>query len=81
MLPVLSPEAQDYYEKQDIDGFLHDWQIPLIHKPAFDELVSKGYLVPGTETGVSADGEKTAVRRGYRFAPELIAGQDQGMSL
>lgn len=79
MLTPLSPEGQDFYDKQDVDAFLHDWQIPLVHRFAYEELKEKGYLVPGERTVMGADGEHTGTRSGFVFAPEIIQSKDQEM--
>lgn len=67
MREMLSVGAQQYFERQDIDAVLVEWQIPINHKAEFNELVAKGYLVP-TTTGVNL--------KGYKFADDLIAAAE-----
>jgi hypothetical protein len=83
MLPQLSPAGQDFYEKQDIDGILYDWQIPNIHLAAYNELKSKGYLVPTAISVVGAPGPDgkihTGQRPGFKFADAIIQAKDEVM--
>ena len=71
MLSPLSPDAQQYLDRQDVDSFIMEWNVPAAHRFAFDELVRKGYLIPHTKTVTSADGKHQGEQRGYIFAQEL----------
>jgi hypothetical protein len=79
VLSPLSPEADTYFHQQDVDAFINEWQIPLIHLQAFNELKTKGYLVRRYEEVMSADGSNTGVRGGWGFADEILQAKDQEM--
>lgn len=81
MLSSLSLSAQQYLDLQDVDAFIFPWQIPLKHKPEFDELVRKGYIVKSTNEVVGADGKNTGEQAGYRFAQEVIDKRGETMYL
>jgi hypothetical protein len=79
VLPPLSPIAQDFYDKMDVDGFYLEWQIPIVHQDAFRELVRKGYLIKATTHGSSADGKHESTLAGYEFAESVKSQLDDRM--
>lgn len=79
MHPPLSPKAAEYFSQLDVDDFFTDWQIPIIHKPEYNELKQKGWLVRGSKQGNSADGTKVASLEGWVFADDIIAAKDSEM--
>lgn len=78
-MPVLSMKTQEMFDTMDVDGQYFPWQIPIIHKPQFDELIQKGYLVPDSRTVVSADGQRTGTTSYYVFAEAIRNDMDNRM--
>jgi hypothetical protein len=70
MREVLSVEAQQWLERQDVDSVLLEWQIPLTHRDAFNELIRKGYLIKTTHQ---------EALQGYKFADDIVAEYGQGV--
>lgn len=68
MREMLSPEAQWFFDRQDVDATFFDWNIPAEHARAFDELVQKGYLIKINDNPAK-----------YRFADDVIADKDKEM--
>lgn len=70
MRESLSVDAQQWFERQDLDATIMEWNVPVVHKAAFNELIRKGYL------------EKTTAQVGleaYKFAPDIINNNAQGL--
>lgn len=67
MREMLSIDAQKWFDRQDYDSIFLPWQIPLDHKPAFNELIAKGYLVETAED-----------LKSYKFAPDIVANNSLG---